>query len=261
MVEEQVVEEPVLEEPVASVPVVAAAVVAPEQAGERKRSWSVVAVGGTVVVLLLMTALATLVVREIKRGGGDTGSLAGQVSYAAPVAVPAGDAYVRSTVLPGGRLRVEHWIRTRHLRNELRIQLPDVTGLPPGALTAGHLVLAADGLRVYAPASVPRRGLMLAVPPAHRLFVSYVLSGAVQASDHPAGRALARVVAIDVDTGEPTTRSVTTVVGAHVLALACSAPTRGALPQPCGAVRDGAWQVELATPHAHDRVMAQLDLG
>ena len=282
VVEEPTVVEPVVEEPTIVEPTVVEGVVVEPVAVQRRpgqtlvavappvlpavpqetprRSWSLAAVGGTVVVLLLMTALTTLVVREVRRGGNDAGSLAGSVSYAAPVSVPDGSEYVRTTFLPDGRLRVSHWIATRHAQNELRIHLPDVTGLPSGGLSVAHLVLAADGLRVYAPESVPRRGLMLAVPPAHRIFVSYVLSGAVEASDHPAGRALARVLALDVSTGEPTTSSVTSVVGARVLALACSAPTRTALPQPCGEVHDGSWTVDLRAPHAQDRVLAQVDL-
>ncbi len=119
----------------------------------------------------------------------------------------------------------------------------------------------ADGHRVYAPPSITGADATLYVPGAHRVVLRYVLDGAVERTEPPAGRALARVVAVDVRDGHSTTRSRTTVTGARVLSLACTAPGRDALPLPCGTADGSVWSVALTKPHLRERVMAQLDLS
>jgi hypothetical protein len=275
--QEPVVEEPVVEEvrpaPVRApaVPVPAAvARAAPTPASEARttsvppptrRRPSLAAVGRTFVVLILMTAVAAVGIRLVRQDPSDSGSLSARPGLAPPVALPVGSAYVRSTVLPDGRLRVTHWFHIRRFVDELHLHLPKVPGLTPGALSVHDVVAVADGHRVYAPRSITGGDATVYVPGAHHVVLRYVLDGAVERTEPPAGRALARVVAIDVRDGHSTTRSRTAVVGARVLALACTAPQRDALPLPCGSVSGTAWSVDLTGRHVRERVMAQLDLG
>jgi hypothetical protein len=90
--------------------------------------------------------------------------------------------------------------------------------------------------------------------------VRYRLTGALQRSG-PDGRALARITALDVSTGSPQARTTHTVVGTTVLAMACIPAAPGALPAPCGRVREGAWSVRLRPGEQADRVLAQLSLS
>jgi hypothetical protein len=252
VVEEPVVEEPVVEEPVVEEPVVEeprslpnrGPVTATSPAPPRRRSPSLVTVGVTFVVLVLMTAVAALGVRLVRQGTSDSGSLSSAKGPAAPVQLRAGSAYVRSTVLADGRIRVTHWIHPRKFVSEIRLHLPSVRGLASGALSVSDLVAVADGHRVYAPPSIAGDDATLYVPGAHRIVLRYVLGGAVERTEPPAGRALARVVAVDVRDGHSTTRRTTAVTGPRVLSLACTAPRRDALPLPCGTADGTGWSVD-----------------
>ena len=154
-----------------------------------------------------------------------------------------------------------HWVHVRRFVDVLHLHIPTVPGLAPGALSVSNVVATADGHRIYTSRSIPLRGTTVYVPGAHRVVLRYTLDGAVERTEPPAGRALVRVVAIDVRDAGSTTRSKTAVVGARVLALACTAPRRGALPRPCGSGNGTAWSVDLNGPQVREHVMAQLDLS
>ncbi len=287
MVEEPVVEEPLVEEPVVeeptpvtagpgrvevgvvqlpavrptpAYPAEAAAMPSAAPRPPRGRGLRRVAPVGVVLALALTSAVATIVVLHVRSGGSTAGSLAEQATYSAPVAVPPGGAYVRTTVLAGGRLRVQHWIRPQTATRTVRVEIPRMQALASSQLMVTGVVLAVDGRRIETLHRIEGRGRVLRVPPARRIYLGYVLSGAVQTSDHPPGRALARVVALDVSAGSVAS-SVTTVVGARVLALACTPLASDALPRPCGASQARGWSVDLADGQVDDRVMAQLDLS
>jgi hypothetical protein len=173
-----------------------------------------------------------------------------------------GSAFVRTKVLRGGRLRVTHWIHTSRLEDAVRLEVPRSPYAIQGSLSVSHVVMAADGERVAAPRSWHGRAETVPLPAARRIYVRYVLSGAVERSEDRPGRALARLSSLDVTTQEPIRRTVHTVDGAVVLALACSAERLHALPRPCGrTVHGGSWAVDLRRSHADDSVMAQLDLS
>jgi hypothetical protein len=183
-------------------------------------------------------------------------------AHVAPVPLPPGTAFVRSRVLPSGDLQVTHWIHVRHAVASLTLRTPPVLGVARGSVTVSHLVLATDGTP-YPVASIDtshRGSETFRFATATRVYLRYRLSGAVQ----PAGqdhRALARLTSLEVTTDSTLSRTTQTVVGARVLALACSPPSLAALPEPCGVDSGGSWHVALGRAESHERVMAQLDLS
>jgi hypothetical protein len=98
------------------------------------------------------------------------------------------------------------------------------------------------------------------IPAAHRVYVRYQISGAVQHAG-PDGRALARITSLDVETGSALVETRRNVVGARVLSLACSSPEPGAIAVPCGFDDQRSWSVRLRRGAGGNRVMAQLDLS
>ena len=92
------------------------------------------------------------------------------------------------------------------------------------------------------------------------MFVRYRLDGAVERSGSVAGRALARLVAVDVDLSRPLRATTYAVSGGEVLNLACSPPRVGAVPYPCGSPAGAGWQVRLEQADRNAVVTAQLDL-
>ena len=60
------------------------------------------------------------------------------------------------------------------------------------------------------------------LPPTKRIYVRYRLTGVVQSSGGPDTRALARITALDVSTSTRLVHTTLNVVGAQVLALACT---------------------------------------
>jgi hypothetical protein len=184
---------------------------------------------------------------------------------APPRPVPAGSSYVRTVVLPSGDLAVTHWIHTRKPMTSVRVRRPSVADLP--RVTAHDVrVVPGNDAQATAPAvSDGQRKRLYIIGGARRVYVSYVLKGAVEREPSPPGRALARITTFDVRSDQPETSSIHTVQGARVLALACSQATPDALPEPCGSTGDatdaGDWQVRLDDAATDDRVMAQLDLS
>jgi hypothetical protein len=195
------------------------------------------------------------------RQGGEQARLTRTDTFAAPVRLAPDTSVVQSRVLASGDLLVTHWIRSRKAVHTVTIRTPRVPGLAPGVVHPGQVVLAANGL--LSPSVGQPRGADLVtyrIPAAHRVYVRYQISGAVQRAG-PDGRALARITSLDVETGAPLDETTRTVVGARVLSLACSSPAPGAVAVPCGSDDRGSWSVRLGRRSGADRVMAQLDLS
>lgn len=181
--------------------------------------------------------------------------------YAAPVHLVRGSSFVRSRVLPSGDILVKHWIRTDRPVESMKLQVPRVPGLPRHALSVSGLVLASNGTLTTASAPVDPVGITtFALPPTRQLYVSYLLSGVVQSSGGAGERALARITALDVTTASPVERSTLAVVGAKVLALACT-PQGKEMPTPCGNDSGGTWSAHLGQAEQGSQVMAQINLS
>ena len=213
------------------------------------------------VLTLEVAILLALLVAHPFRDGGAEPTAADR--YAAPAPVRAGTSFVRTQVISSESLRVTHWIHTDRPVARVRIDTPQVPGVAADALVASDLVLASDGHAVPDPKS-PTAGATqtYAVPPGRRIYVTYVLTGAIQHSAPPAGRALAVLTTLGVTTmHDPVVQTTHSIVGAPILALACSPNRVSAVPRPCGTVLEGSWQVELHAPHTGDRVLAQMNLA
>ena len=226
--------------------------------GRRRRLALIAAL--TAVALVAVGGLAWLVAGR----GGEEGRIRPVHSdaYAAPVDLPAATAYVRSRVLPSGDLEVTHWIHTGDPVDSLTVRTPQTLGLVTGSVTMSDVVLATDGTP-YPTVSIGegRAGLRtFRFPPASALYLRYRLSGVVDVTG-PGDRALARITSQDVSTGGEVTRSTRTVVGARVLAMACTTGPPDATAAPCGSRDGGVWTVSLGRGKQGSRVMAQLDLS
>lgn len=216
---------------------------------------------GLVVLGLLVVALVLLVVGV--RYWTDDSPRAALPSAAATtsqlVSVPAGQAFVRTEVLPSGELVVTQWIHSK-------VPLDGVVLSPPGTVGTGRVLV--DRVRVRAGDSAvagaeqilgqPRR---YSFPAATSIQITYHLTGAVERSSSAPGRALARITSLDVSY-EPASELVTRSITAdEVLSLACAGPGGSSTQTPCGArVAQDEWQVELAGDRAADRVIAQVTL-
>ncbi len=247
----------VVAEPPPPAPVVTEAI--PEPPPRRRSSGRLLLVGGgtAVVVAVIVALLARHLAAPDDREVAATAS----APYLAPVRVPVGNAFVRTQVVAPDSLRVTHWVHTDRPVTVVRVGAAQAPGVA-AVIGVSKLVVAADGrtvLRERAPSAASAHTYV--VPPSRRIFVTYVLTGALQRSDTLATRALAPLTALDVSTVQaPVHQATYSVVGAQVLQLACSANEPTSLPRPCGTVRDGSWQVDLRGPETKDRVIAQLDL-
>lgn len=196
-------------------------------------------------------------------GGGAEGSPAPEPTTpdrapSPPVPLPADASYTGLTVLPGGDLAVQQWIRSDDDVSQIRV------AAPPGTPAAS--AVSATDLEVYAGgAPVGRTGHVIAPESftfagARSVYLRYTLSGALEHSDSEEGRALARVTSLDL--AYAATRGSMTIefTNAEVLSLACVPTTTAGPPEPCGLERGSTWQVEAPQPDAGYRVMAQLDL-
>jgi hypothetical protein len=218
------------------------------------------------LVLVLVVAGAAVAVHLLRGSGlGVVASSTPETRrYVAPVPVSAGTAFVSTEVLDPQSLRVTHWIHTDRPVSRVRISAPRVPGVAADAVGVSDLVVASGSQTVGGvTAPGPGSARVYVVPPGRWIYVSYVLTGVLQHSGTPAGRALAPLTALGVSTDQdPVVSSLHRVEGAQVLALACSStrsPT--ALVRPCGTVHGGTWQVELHAPHTSDRVLAQMNLS
>jgi hypothetical protein len=181
--------------------------------------------------------------------------------YAAPVRLVPDTSFVRSRVLTSGDVVVKHWIRTSHRVQAVNLQAPPVRGLKPQALSVSDLVVASDGMLMPVLSPVDPDGVMtFELPPTERIYVRYRLTGVVQSSGGPDTRALARLTALDVSTSTRLVHTTLNVVGAQVLALACTPKGRD-VPTPCGTKRGGRWSASLGPGQQDNQVMAQLNLS
>jgi hypothetical protein len=228
----------------------------------RRVAVSLLAVG---LVVLVAGGLVSRHLLQRHDGTAPLVTLSQPSDLAPPRPVPAGSSYVRTVVLPSGDLAVTHWIHTRKPMTSVRVRRPSVANLPRVIADDVRVVPGFDP-RARAPAvSDGQQKQLYILGGARRVYVSYVLKGAVENELSPPGRALARITTFDVRSDQPETSSIHTVRGARVLALACSQATPDALPEPCGSTGDatggGDWQVRLDDAATDDRVMAQLDLS
>jgi hypothetical protein len=214
---------------------------------------------GAVLAALSVTAVVEWTTHRGSAPPAVTGEHVG--TFAPPVAVPVDTSYVRTTVLKSGVLEVEHWIHTSSFVFAVTLRIPEVPAVPAGEIAYSHLVLASEGRQLQ-----PREGRAgnvdrrYTLPPTNMLYVSYHLSGALQRTGSTAGRGLARLTSLDVELGSPLARSIRTVGGTHILALACYPSGAAAVPLPCGVQRGDTWRVDLGRRREHARVMAQVDL-
>lgn len=232
-----------------------------EPTSERPRLLPVLLAG---LILVLVVTGAGVVVHRLRGSGLSGTTTPGGRRYVAPVPVSAGTAFVSTQVVAPQTLRVTHWIHTDQPVFRVRISAPQVPGVVTGAIRVSDLVVA-SGAQTVSGVTAPAQGSahVYVVPAGRWIYVSYVLSGVLQRSGTPKGRALAPLTALGVSTDQdPVVTTLHRVVGAQVLALACSSTSHpAALVRPCGTVRDGTWQVELRGAHTGDRVLAQMNLS
>ena len=178
-----------------------------------------------------------------------------------PVALPVNGSYVETDVLPSGDLKVTHWIHAKVPQFSVKLMAPVLAGTDSGMVTATGVEVAADGRVVPGAESVGSVSQSYQFHGAESIYVTYVLSGAMELSTSVEGRALARVTALDLEYVSMGGESVRTVQGAEVLNLACS-PSNApdAAPTPCGEPDSDGWQVRLTGKKWNDHVMAQLNL-
>jgi hypothetical protein len=215
------------------------------------------------VCVLVATVLvaAGLVWWATSRGAEEQSIAIHDHPYAAPVRLVPNSSFVRSRVLPSGDVVVKHWIRIRRQVDAVNLKVPRVAGLASHALTVSDVVLVSNGLRLPASSPVDHVGITTyALLPTHRLYIRYRLSGVVQRSGGPGERALARITALGVTTSTPVVRTTLAVVGAQVLALACT-PEGQSVATPCGNDSDGTWSTRLGPGQQASQVMAQLNLS
>lgn len=230
---------------------------APARSGRsRPHGWQVA------VLVAAVAVVGILGWRSFDPGSDESAHLTHADTYEAPVPLRPDTSFVRSRILPSGDIDVTHWIRSRQLLLSVSLTTPEVPGLAPRAVRVSDVFVAGDGTPL--PGAAPdgsARSTTIVLLPTHRLYLRYRLSGAVEASGGPHNRALARITSLDVSTTSRLTSTTRTVVGAKVLALACSPIGSREAPTPCGTVDDGRWTVDLVAEQQESRVMAQLNLS
>jgi hypothetical protein len=233
---------------------------APEPHAGRARLVGVIA---AVAALVLVTVVVVLVVFVGRDEPNEPSARGPERVPPAPVDLAPRSALVRARITASGDVEVRHWIRSAS--NLFGIGL----SLPPGALAAGgssavrvrHVQVFANGAPALGPERLEKeREYYPFAAGTDDVFVTYDLVGAVERSDSVAGRALARVTALDIDVTPSLVTTTYAVSGGEMLNLACSAPQDGAVPFPCGEPSDSGWQVRLTKAQRNDVVIAQLDL-
>ncbi|GAA1942855.1 hypothetical protein [Nocardioides hwasunensis] len=235
----------------------------PEPVGPRGRRPAVA--GAVGAVLLVVLGLACVIRPAVDRpvgvatGAGSAAEARRAGRFDAPVALAPDSERVETEVLDDGDLQVTHWVATSVDIDQVRLGLPTSPALADVDLSATGVTLAADGVRLDGAGDVTREPV---VPPpgTRRLYVQYVLPGAVQDSDSATGRALATVTALELGLAGRSLARTQAFPGGDVLALACLGRGVRAVPEPCGASTDGVWQVASAAGDA-PVVIAQLDLA
>jgi hypothetical protein len=179
---------------------------------------------------------------------------------APPAALPPVGSYVESRILPSGDIQVTEWIRTRTDVSEIELVAPNGDG-PAGSPTARDVVVTGDDLRADGQTQVSDSARYVFADPARLIQVRYMLTGAVEQSPSAPGRALARYTSLDVRYTPKAGPTKVHLLGAEVLATACTSAEAPLVPRPCGWPQGGAWQVRLRGDDRDDHVMAQVNLG
>lgn len=177
-----------------------------------------------------------------------------------PTGLPAVGTYVRSSIADDGTVEVTHWIRSARPIGTVALDAPPA---PPGAtpVSATHVEATAPGANVTRVASAAGSQRFDFDVPVRVVRLRYRLTGVLDRSPSLRGRALARLVALDVHYAGRAGPTRVEVVGG-VLAMACApAGLDDVSARPCGGPGPGHWQVVLAGAERDDRVMTQVDLG
>jgi hypothetical protein len=225
------------------------------------RSWQAL---GFVAAAVLVLAIAVFVLLRpvlAEDDESDPGEEARTLPFEPPIGLPVNGSYVETDVLPSGDLRVTHWIHTKVPQFSIKLMAPVLAGIDSGTVTATGVEVAADGRVVPGSSSVDGVSQSYPFHGAESIYVTYVLSGAMELSSSVEGRALARVTALDLEYLSMGGESVRSVQGAEVLNLACSpSGAPDASPKPCGKPDSDGWKVRLTGKKWNDHVMAQLNL-
>jgi hypothetical protein len=218
----------------------------------------------TVVVLglLVVVAVAVFLLRSPDPVSAPDKARAPDRVPAAPVDLAPQTSYVDVRIRPSGVVRVRHWIRSDAGVSRLGLSVPlnirAVAGSPP--VRVRNVLVVADGRAVSRGEWLRNGRGSYNFAGSTEVFVRYVLDGAVERSGSAPGRALARLIALEVDLSPPLRATTYAVSGGEVLDLACSARSVGAVPYPCGSPAGAGWKVRLAQADRHAVVSAQLDL-
>jgi len=220
-----------------------------------------------VVVLVVVVVGAVALVRGDGGGAGQEparqpGSSLGVDTRAPPPPVPVrpDTTYTQVTVLEGGQLRVEQWIRSTHFLFGVSLAVPTDPGLQADAVQATDVrVVAADTL-VAGPTQLDDGSASYEYPGAQQIYLSYRLSGVLERSDTESGRALVRATSLDLSFRPRSQTSTVSFVGASLLNLACRPKYVDVPPTPCGVRTQDGWTLDLPTDSQGYRVMAQVDL-
>jgi hypothetical protein len=225
------------------------------------RRWQ--ALGFVAAAALVLAIAVYVLLRPVlnQDDEADPGEEARTLPFEPPVALPVNGSYVETLVLPSGDRKVTHWIRTKVPLFSIKLVAPTLVGIDSGVVTATDVEVAADGRVVPGADSVGSVSQSYQFFGTRSIFVTYVLSGALEMSTSVDGRALARVTALDLKYVSMGGESVRSVEGAEVLNLACSpSAAPDAVPEPCGKPGSDGWQVRLTGENWNDHVMAQLNL-
>ncbi len=178
-----------------------------------------------------------------------------------PVEPPDGGSYLEVTVLNSGDLHVDQWVRSVTPLTALRLSVPS-DPLVDDRVVASNLRASADGKEADVPTGLGSAPAVITLADVHRVHLTYRLAGAVLRSPSRADRALARMVALDLDLNGELRREPTTISfrGGTALSVICDGSAGGVYVR-CGRRDDtGDWQIRAAARGANDRIIALLEL-
>lgn len=179
---------------------------------------------------------------------------------APPTDVPEIGMYVDSEVDATQDVWVAHWIRTTTPIAKLKLTAADPDGLPGGVVARKVVVVGADVVLARRAEVGTKQQTLTLKKPATEIYVTYRLTGGVEAGGTVPGRVLARSVALDVDyrgRAGPVARHVS--AAGEVLNVACLPRNeRNRAPRPCGRSAADGWLVELRGKDRDDRLLVQI---
>jgi hypothetical protein len=230
----------------------------PQEEDSTRRMIAVATVVSWLAALVLMTAAVLwLVNREGSPPNDEPGSDRADVVTRvpeAPVPLPGDGAYIQLSVLPGDVLAVQQWLHNSSGFFRLSVAAPG------GQVRVESFQVFVDGVLVEQRATVGGRESDVDLSGATAVYLQYRLSGALERTRPPAGRALARVTSLDLSYDAQPGPTTIAFQGAEVLTLACQATGSSAPPVPCGVVDGDAWRVRPPPGLVDYQVMAQLDI-